>query len=368
LRNFLFVLILCGALSSAHAEEIDAIREQIHILQAGMADTRSRHGQLQAELKARETQIGEIAERVKHLSEARNDKSAKLAELRQEQIQQQAILKEHRQRLAKQVRAAYIMGRQDYLKMLLNQEHPEHIGRLLTYYDYFNRARVNSIETIQSALQRLEIIAAQIFYEDGEIQSIIKNEGKQKQKLEAEREARRKILDELEISLRNQQIHLRQLQQDAQRLSAFMNAPELQVSKDNTDTERLDHFHGRLDMPVAGQVRKRYGESRSDELDWEGILITAPTGTPVRSIAKGTVVFADWLRNFGQVVIIDHGYGYMSLYGHNQYLHAEVGQNVDAGQRIASVGDSGGQQQAGLYFEIRQNGKTTDPLPWFKQR
>jgi murein hydrolase activator len=343
---------------------LDDVREHIQILQAHMVETRSRHDQLQQELQQAEARIAALSLHLEKLATQRQHTQTKLTQLQQDRLTQEKSLHEHRQRLAKQVRASYMSGRQDYLRMLLNQEAPEHLGRMLTYYDYFNRARVRSIKDIQNDLQRIDIISAQIIYEDNELQHIIADEHAQKTHLEQQKQERLQILQHFSETLLTQETRLEQLRKDEERLQNFLRNPAVATPPDSPGLNGLSHSKGQLPWPVLGTVRQKFGSTRSSGGQWQGILISADTGAKVRSIAPGRVIFADWLRNFGHLVILDHGNGYMSLYGYNQNLSATVGDDIASGTLIASVGNSGGQNESGLYFEIRRQGVAQDPLTW----
>jgi murein hydrolase activator len=361
---FLALILFCSNAAQAEDKPADLheVREQIQILQASMAETRNRYAQLQDELKHAEARINSLSAHLQTLAQQRQEKQTRLAELQKNRRIQEQSLADHRQRLAGQVRASYMAGRQDYLRMLLNQEAPEHLGRMLTYYDYFNRARARSIADIQEDLQRLDIISAQILYEDNELQHLIQDEQGQKQTLEKQGEERQRILHNLSESLQTQEARLEQLRKDEERLQNFLRNPVLNNA--TSSGAGLGADKGRLPWPVLGSIRQKFGSARSSGGQWQGILIAAEAGANVQSIAAGRVIFADWLRNFGQLVIIDHGHGDMSLYAYNQNLSTTVGAEVERGTIIARVGNSGGQTESALYFEVRRQGTPKDPLPW----
>lgn len=361
---YFFLIILTACLAPAWANEqqarLDELHEQIEILQAHMADTRDDYGKLQQELRGVEREITALARQLGEVEGERKQRTRNLEQLRREQTQVQARLTEQKHRLARQIRATYIMGRQDYLKMLLNQEDPAYMGRILTYYDYFNRARARNIETLRATLARLERLTDEVDYAGRELGKVQKQAAARKQSLEQRKQERRRVLENLQAELAQREQHLDRLRADAASLEEFLRNPGVSGMGDNN----FAAGKGSLPAPGQGEISAHFGAPRGSGLKWNGLLIAATAGSQVRSVAAGQVVFADWLRNFGQLVIIDHGGGYMSLYGHNRELYKQAGDRVEAGEAVAAVGDSGGREEAGLYFEIRRDGKPLDPEKW----
>lgn len=350
--------------------QLQRVEKLIGKLQAQMEDTRSRYGILQNELKASEKHIGLLAEHMEQLMQQRAGKQQNHQALRIEYQRQQDKLKEQQQNLGKQIRAAYIMGRRDYLKILLNQEKPETVGRTLTYYDYFNRVRAQNIENIHAGLEHLQIIETQIELEKQAIDNLLEKEEQQKQQLEHSIQERAAILKQLVGSLHGQSKQIEQLEQDKLHLQELLVSLQ-DAFGDVLQTEGLLSFQrlkGSFHYPVSGKIVKHFGEPRSGGLTWQGLLLAAKEGEKIQSIAAGRVVFSDWLRNFGQLLIIDHGGGYMSLYGHNRSLYKKTGEQVKSGEVIATAGNSGGRGRPALYFEIRRQGEALDPLAWMRGR
>jgi septal ring factor EnvC (AmiA/AmiB activator) len=270
--------------------------------------------------------------------------------------------------LSRQLRAAYAMGQQQYVKMLLSQEDPARLGRVLTYYRYLNQARSERINTTRNVLSRLRDLETEIQQRTKELEALRTGQLDSKAELEAARSERGEVVAALNRQVSSQSQEIAQLKVDEERLKRLIEGLSLYMEELNIDVkgeERFDRFRGRLRLPVRGTVKASFGElKQGGPLKWDGVLLKAPEGREVHAVYRGRVAFADWFGSFGLLVILDHGDGYMSLYGHNQSLFAQVGDWVDTGQVIAGVGNSGGLGDPGLYFEIRQNGTPRNPLRW----
>jgi len=347
--------------------QLEQLEKRIKILQADMQNTRTEYGQLQRQLQLNEESIGEIAEQLEIFNESLVDKRHTLADLKIRQKNQQVQLKAQRKVLAKQVRAAYIIGRQDYLKMWLNQENPVAIGRVLTYYDYFNRARTELINKINTTLSYINDLEQQTQHETEQLNLLIIQQTAKKKQFNLSRDERQVILSQLEKKLANQDEELKQLLKDKQQLESLLGTLHEAVKEMPNLPLNFTEKKGNLLLPVDGQVIKKFQDSLIGRLKWQGLLIAANKGDKVKSVAAGRVVFAQWFRHFGLLLIIEHGKGYMSLYAHNQSLYVKTGDWVESDQAIASVGDSGGRQQSALYFEIRHQGVPINPLTWLKK-
>ncbi|ALG69351.2 murein hydrolase activator EnvC family protein [Beggiatoa leptomitoformis] len=368
-RLFTYLLILLPATSLAEstADQLHQLTTRIQTLQDKMQDTRTEYGRLQRQLQRSEEDIGETAERLDGLNEELTDKRNSLANLEQQQQQQTQKLEEQRLALAKQVRAAYLTGQQDYLKLWLNQQDPFTVGRVLTYYDYINRARIQKIETINATLQHIQTLSQQIKDETNTINTLIDEHHNKKAHLETGYQDRQGILEELARTIESTDKEIKRLQDDKKQLEQLLGIVDKTFETLPPPVEPNTAFtalKGNLPLPVTGNITKKFGDELIGSLKYQGLLINAPQGEKVKSVAAGRIAFADWFRNMGQLIIIDHGKGYMSLYGHNQSLYVKTGDWVETGNPIASVGNSGGRNITGLYFEIRYQGAPIDPLTW----
>ncbi len=368
-RCLVYLLCLCcpGLVWAADKtpQQLEQVRQSIQQLHQKIEKNRSQYGHLHQQLRDAERLIGKLAATLEALHAELKAKQRHHTRLTRERSTQEALLLAQRENLAQQIRAAYIMGRQDYLKILLHQKDPATVGRTLTYYDYFNRARVQHIDSISASLERLEILDIDIQQETATIRQLHSEQKQQKKQLESSNQERRKILRTLNQAYTHQTQRLQDLQTDERSLSQWLQQVDsLDLPQDTNDIAFVQ-LKKHLPWPLRGQLLHQFGEPRGiGSLQWQGLLIGAKTGSKVRAVATGRVVFADWFRNFGQLLIIEHDSAYMSLYGHNQSVYKKVGELVQAGDVIASVGSSGGQQQAALYFELRKQGEPLNPQTW----
>ncbi|MCP4698638.1 MAG: peptidoglycan DD-metalloendopeptidase family protein [Gammaproteobacteria bacterium] len=373
-RAVLLCLLISGTAFGASesretTDKFKQVQRHIRALQEEMRDTQTQYGQLQRDLKHTEEKIGETAEQLEKLPGQLRARRQSLKALEARKREQEKLRNEQRKTLARQVRSAYITGRQDYLKILFNQENPVSVGRALTYYDYFNRLRVKRIARFNVILERIRVLKSDIRLKTAAIARLLDTQTAKKRKLETSYQTRRGILARLGKALQSQEMELGHLQQDKRRLKMLLGALRENLPDLPALPEHLAFYKrkGKLSRPVAGRILNRYGTSRNiGSLKWQGILISAVLGQKVHSVSAGRVVFADWLRNFGQLLIIEHDDGYMSLYGHNQSLYKKNGDLVKTRELIASAGKSGGQDDPVLYFEIRHKGVPVNPMPWFR--
>ncbi len=354
-----------------HAEkeaELHGLRRQIEALSEHLERARSTESSLQRELRITETSIGETARELQDIDRRLGVTDRRLAALRAEKDRLEKALTAQRQALAKQVRAAYIMGRQDYLKLLLNQEEPSALERVLTYYRYFNRARAEQIQHVESELRRLAAVQQSIRREEDVLRTLQATALERKADQETKRRERARILSRLRRKIEQGGHELDSLKANEKELARLLKALRDVFEDIPKALDRRKSFpqrRGHLPWPSQGPLRHRFGTSRSrGSLRWQGVVIGAKTGQGVTAVHHGRVAFSDWLRGFGLLIIIDHGDGYMSLYGHNQSVLKETGDWVEAGETIATVGDSGGHAEAGLYFEIRRDGIPLNPSRW----
>ncbi len=357
-----------GAAESDPAAELTAVRARIEALDARLNEARMAKDRLAAQLRDVERRIGALASRLRELEAALARKTARLEQLRAAEEQHREALAGQRRALRGQIRASYMMGRQDFLKLLFNQENPAALARALTYHGYVARARARRIERTKHELERIIEIERDIEAETVELAALRREKAQQRSELEVHREARARLLPELEAEISDGGERLQRLRRDEAKLEQLVR--ELRdaladIPKTLDERSPFGTLRGRLPWPTGGALRARFGTSRGPgDLRWQGVWIAAEPGREVRAISHGRVAYADWLRGFGLLTIIEHGEGYMSLYGHNQALYKEPGDWVDKGEVIASVGASGGHSESGLYFEIRHNGRPEDPMRW----
>jgi septal ring factor EnvC (AmiA/AmiB activator) len=318
--------------------------------------------QAKQKLEQVRTEIRKITDAEKQTSEQRGDAANAL---RDQELKVAATAKEVRAL----IRSAYAMGRGEELKLLLAQDRIDDISRMMQYYHYFEKARVGEIDGLLKDLDALAQVQNAIEKETVELQSTRDERTAQSKQLEDEREHRAKVLDELEAALKDQHSRLAALGKDEKSmldLIAKLRDIFADIPKQLVGAEPFAQLHGRLNWPIRGSIVSDFGARENSEQTSAGLLIAAKEGNDVHAISHGRVVYADWLRGYGLLLIVDHGDGYLSLYGYNEALLKDVGDWVDAGEAIATSGDSGGRKTSGLYFELRYQGKAVDPKGWLK--
>lgn len=357
--------------STSQQKKLDELRSRIEKIQAKLDRQTDRYSQLRNKLKTSEKKIGRVNRQLKAVNKKLRQQQKQLTQLKKQKQQLNTALNQQRGALAGQIRTSYAIGRQEYLKLLLNQKDPAVMGRTLVLYDYLNRARTEQISKIATKVSELKSIEERINLQTAKLKATKQKRLKQKQTLQVNLKKRARLLDLLNKKIRSRKQKLAQAKTDAKQLEDLMQGLRRALADVPTNAGVRKSFRsqkGRFRLPVKGSVSSRYGSRRgSTGLRWQGVIIRAKQGASVRSISHGRVAFADWLRGFGLMVIVDHGQGYMSLYGHNDSLYVEAGDWIEAGEEIASVGRSGGRKKPALYFEIRHNGKPTNPMRWVKR-
>jgi murein hydrolase activator len=373
----ILVLLATGAGTAAYAAEpkatdyqlkLDDLRAKITGLLSGLTDNKSKRTDLRQDLQKLEVGIAKVSIALRRTEQKYKASDNKLAALRQELAEMRVQLDEQRQLLAGQLRAAYTIGQQPQLKLMLNQKVPAEMGRAMVYFDYLNRARNHEIEAYLSGIVQKQALESSIEKTAKQLAQLAIEQKSQKQQLDVSRESRKSLLEHLNQDIEQQQLALQDLEGSRNRIEKLlMSLGELMadIPASAGSEQAFSSRKGKLPWPVRGNFDAEFGDNRSQGgLKWNGVLINASYGTPVRAITSGRVEFADWLQGFGFITIVNHNDGYMSLYGHNQALFKKSGDWVEAGETIATVGDSGGHDTSGLYFEIRYQGKPVNPKQW----
>lgn len=360
-----------GADKAATEAQLKELRSRIETLRSQQEQRRRSESSARAELADIETRMGLTSRALKGTREELTAARERLRNLNQERSNYRQQRDRAAKALKQQLRTAFMSGQQEYLKLLLNQQDPARFGRVMTYYRYLNHARGEQLKTLAWAIGHLVGVEEKITAQITDLR-----------KLEASQEAERKRLAGLQ---RQRERSLRQVESeiagDEKKIAALLlDEKELGQLLDRIETVVRDvpvrlpkgagfaQLKGKLGWPARGEFLQQFGDSRHEgRLRWNGVLIRAPEGKEVNAIFHGRVVFSDWLRGFGLMTIVDHGDGYMSLYGYNQSLLKQVGDWVEAGEPLATVGNSGGQQGTALYFELRHQGKAIDPRQWCKK-
>ncbi len=369
---------------SEYKEKLETLQSTIQELKDELKSVKDNRSGLLNNLEENETKVGELMKKIEDIKaqlgtqeQALNDLNLQKKSLIGEQISE----KKH---IAQQVRAAYRLGGQSNIKLLLNQDDPEKVSRMLRYYDYFLDARTTRLSDYEDNIHTLNTIEPSIVQKTEALKKNQKTLQARYQELQNTQKQRKETLAKLNATVDSKDKELQKLAQDklvvekvltkiantlynSQKKSSS-NVSGQTVSSSLTSTSNNSEFkklRGKLPWPTNGTLAHKYGSDRiAGKLKWDGVVIHANTGTPVKAIHHGRVVFADYLRGQGLLIIVDHGNGYMSLYGHNQTLAKKAGNFVEAGEIIGQVGTSGGQARSGLYFEIRENGKPSNPSRW----
>ena len=362
---------LAGAAAAGKTEaELRALREKIDRITQQVSRDALERDRLSGSLKAAELSVGQARAELSRDSRDYADRSARRNALAQTRLQQLVAQSHERAALAGQLRVAYMIGREEPLKLLLNQQDPLHSGRLFAYYGYFGRARAGQIAQLQTQVQRLDTLDGELAQQQTELAGLKAAQQQQLQQFEHARNDRQQVLASLTAAARTREQSLARLksqQADLEGLLQQLNRSLKSVAPPDNATA-FGRARGALSWPVAGQVTAKFGDNRASGVKWEGVVIATERDAPVKAVAAGRVVYADWLPGLGLLAIIDHGEGYLSLYGHNDRLLKAVGEPVEAGEPIAAAGDTGGRAAPELYFEIRRAGRPVDPAPWFKTR
>lgn len=352
---------------AATKQALDQVVERLNALTVWFDDAEEQKVRWLNDLKRKDTEVSKVARVVEQASEDLAVVDADLEVLRREQRELNAQRNRQALKIAEHLAATYRMSGQDFVKLLLNQESPDIVDRMARYHRYFTNARIATLQEYQTTLD--ELTENQQHLESRQADELEKQTAlKQRQlALVREREQRKGLINELDEELEDKTSERTRLETDRRRLEQLF--AELHRRASELDGSAFVARKGKLPWPLVGKLIHGFGQSRADgRLSWHGVVVSAQEGTPVTAVFRGRVVFADWLRGFGLLTIVDHGSGYMTLYGHADILLKTVGDWVESGELIARAGRSGGQRTSGLYFEVRQKGAARDPIGWLARR
>ncbi|MGK0440998.1 MAG: septal ring factor EnvC (AmiA/AmiB activator) [Pseudohongiellaceae bacterium] len=374
------LLILCSALlfctstsaddSEEKQQQLKQLNYQVTQLKKLLSGFKSKRSGLQSELRLSEVNIGQLQKQIRNTQKQLTNEQTELKKLQAKRHDLLGQKREQQQQIEQQIRSAFQIGQQKKLKVLLNQEDPEKLSRALSYYDYFNRARANQVRAYADTISELNTLESAIQMRSDNLKKAKVQLQQEHKALVSNKVSREKNLAKINYRIKDKDQLLKKLNSDRQELEELIDAVEQTIANISipSDYRPFAQLKGKLPWPISGKPSNRFGSSRSgSKLRWQGINIPSNPGTNIKAIHHGRVVFADWLRGSGLLLIIDHGDGYMSLYAHSQSLLSETGDWVGTGETIATAGNSGGQQQTGLYFEIRHNGKPSNPHKWCKR-
>jgi septal ring factor EnvC (AmiA/AmiB activator) len=381
---FCLIVLLCPY--PAHAvqqEDLEKLRQRISTLQQGMEKASDAKSETTDALRESERAISNSNRILHKLGKQQRDASYSLAQLQQQSGNISAEMQSQQLQLAKLLQQQYLGGSQEYFKLLLNNHDPNQAARELRYYEYIAQSRAAWLKSMRNNLSKLKSVAAQAQQKTSELPELQTEQVTQKQNLLKEKTAHQQVLKKISLQLKQQRKEIGRLQRDENHLSKLLDGLSHIVAEPKTkqppETNHLPttnshaisfvSLKGKLPLPVKGKITNTFGSKRADSpISWKGLFLLAQASQPVYAIASGRVIYADWLRGFGNLLIIDHGAGYMSLYGNNETLYKQVGDELQAGDTIAAVGNSGGNENYGLYFELRREGVPLDPAKWVKGR
>lgn len=375
-----------AGVSAAPKQDLADLREKLDALRDDLRASEQSRSDVAEKLRKSEVAISRANRELRDLSRKHAAVVAKIGELEAQSNALKTQIDAQQRKIAEGLRDRYVNGRTAPLRLALSGGDPNRVARDLHYLSYVARARAALVDGLRDNLARVAELARQAADRAAELDRLKQKQAEQRQALEREKAERSKVLASISSDLRRQRHEYATLKQDEERLAELVAKLAATVARPpsrpgkalaiNNDTPEpvygnstFRSLKGKLRLPVVGELVRRFGSPRGDDgFSRKGIFIRAHAGQEVKAVANGRVVFADWMRGFGNLLIIDHGGGYMSLYGNNEALYKTAGDPVRAGDAVAAVGASGGQEESGLYFELRHEGKAIDPLPWAPPR
>ncbi|OFZ88061.1 MAG: hypothetical protein A2V78_10175 [Betaproteobacteria bacterium RBG_16_64_18] len=363
-------------LAAADQEPLETLRLRIERLRSEIAGSEETRAEARDQLRESERAISEANRALRELARKRTAARAELTSLGARQATVAAEIAARRERLGRLLTAHYLGGERSYLKLLVMGEDPNQVARELHYYGYISRAQAAFIQSLHADLERLRAIEALTRDKTTELSAIESEQRTERSQLLGQQVERRRVLDRVSAQLRDQRREVKSLERDQARLSRLVDRlTKVIAAPIGRRNERVPerggaegsfaHLKGKLRLPIKGEIMNRFGARRSERgPQWKGLFIRAASGQEVRVVAAGRVVFAEWMRGFGNLLIVDHGGGYLTIYGNNESVLKAVADPVRTGDVVATVGATGGSPESGLYFETRRQGKPFDPLKW----
>ncbi|OHC82277.1 MAG: peptidase M23 [Sideroxydans sp. RIFOXYD2_FULL_59_7] len=362
----LAVLLLPTSALASQQSDLEKLRQRLAAIQRDFEQASESRSEVADALRDSERAISDSNRNLSQLARQRRQADRDLDRLQQRTAALSANYDKQQSLLGRLLYRQYIGGiDQDSLKLLLNSKEPNQLARELRYYDYIARERADTLQKLRSGLAALQAATRETRDKQQEIVALQDSEKKELSQLEREQDKRRKTLGKIAKQLKQQRHEIERLRRNEARLTKLIG--ELGQLSSAGDGSAFKALKGKLALPVSGKVSNRYGERRAESnLPWTGWFVRAAARQPVLAVAAGRVVYADWLRGFGNLLIIDHGQGFMSLYGNNETLYKQVGDAIQTGDIVSSVGNSGGNADSGLYFELRYKGSPFNPDTWIK--
>ena len=394
-RNAYRIVSLLFALSCAvgYADkktELNQLRDRIDNLQKDLAKSEESKSEVADALRTSEKAISEVNRGLLSLGREQGQISQSLADVKRKIGAGRADVARQQGLLDRMIRYQYMHGNTDALRLMLDGQDVAGVERQIHYFGYVSKARSTLIRGLNQSLATLSTLEANARTKQEDLALNADAQRQARAALQTERSARQKIFTKIKTDITKNRREIGRLKRDEDRLTKLIDqlakalakdregrkgreAARIQQKGSSVDTEADDSFvgrafqtlRGRLKLPTRGELQGRFGRPREDGgVTWKGLFIRADVGQTVKAVADGRVVYADWLRGFGNLLIVDHGGGYMSLYGNNDSLLKQVGERTQSGETVASVGSSGGALESGVYFELRHEGKPFDPMSW----
>ncbi len=364
------LLMLALPFTSAVASDDEArAREQLLQLQTDIQQMnqllekiRKQRNKEERALSSTEQDIGELHKQIKQIALRLKGGQSRLKKLKADQLLLVSQISKQQQQIGTTLRSLYRSGQQPYLKLVLSQQDPERSARMLHYFDYLNQAQNQQITGYRDTLATLEKIDTDIQQTQLQLTNQRSDLKQQKSNIQQQQAERKKIITRLKSTLKNKDRELASKQAQQAELQRVIQALQASIADISVPGKQFKQQRGKMKWPVKGKLKHRFGSSKGNDMRWNGVFIATKEGAPIIAIHHGRVVFSDWLRGFGLLLIVDHGNDYMSLYAHNRSVLKEHGEWVNEGEIVATSGNSGGQNISGLYFEIRYKGKPQNPL------
>lgn len=363
------VACLTGAADDPEAR-LEALKARIRQIQAEIETQAGRRDSETARLKQAERQAGEAARVLRGTEENLAASRKRQARLQQQVDASKRRLAAKQRSLATQVRAVYASGQTERLRLLLSQQEPARLGRVLVYYRYLTEDRATEIKAVIAELSELTDAETRLAENAARLEQLLARQTEEARRLEQARQARAQVVASIDARITDRQSEAARLTAEAAALESLIEELRRALADmPGTDREPFASLKGKLDWPAKGVLVSDFGQPRAGgSLKWNGVVIGTDRGRDVRAVYHGRVAYADWLPGMGLLLVIEHGDGYMSLYGHNETLYKRVGDWVEPGEVVAGAGDTGGKSRTGLYFEIRRDGQPQNPHRWFRNR
>ncbi len=361
--------LLCLAISqpvgAANQNQLEGMKKEISRQQTQLSSKQKKISSLQKSLKQQELDIAKAANKIHQAERELSTLDRSIGQLQQQQLQLQQQLVGQQEMLKELLNTQYRQGKNNKLASLLSGEDSTELDRMSVYAERLSKARANALDELAATTTELQLKQHQLSQHRQQQQTLLSQLKTEKSKLETEQRQRKKTVRNIKGQLKSDTLYLSELKTNEKRLvKEIAKAKAASEAARRVPMDGLAKHKGKLPWPVKGTVLHHFGSPQQGELRWKGMVISKPTGSQVKAVYPGKIVFADWLRGYGLMLVIDHGKGDMSFYGYNQTLLKKVGDTVQANDAIALVGDSGGQDQSALYFEIRRKGSATNPTGW----